>query len=182
MSRTSTARASGPARRPVRGESRGAAPLPTTGLPTPAGPRLRAVPPRAAQPARAPFVVLVAGLLAAGLVGLLLLNTMLAQDAFVLHDLQRQTSELTDRQQALEQQVAIAASPQHLSAEARALGMVRSTNPVFLRVPLTGARRPQVLGVPKPGIKPRIHHTRQQQRGAHQSRPAAADRSAAQAR
>jgi hypothetical protein len=95
----------------------------------------------------APFVVLVVTLLAAGLVGLLMLNTVLAQDAFVLKDLRRTAAALTDQQQALMQDVAAAASPAELAARARALGMVENRNPVFIR--LADAK---VLGVPAPAV------------------------------
>ncbi|MCU1692003.1 MAG: hypothetical protein JWM64_1094, partial [Frankiales bacterium] len=49
---------------------------------------LRLVPSRRSTPRRAPFVAVVVGLLAAGLLVLLVLNTVLAQDAFRLHALQ----------------------------------------------------------------------------------------------
>lgn len=110
-------------------------------------PGLRLVPPVRTRPGvrTAPFVVLVVTLLAAGLVGLLMLNTVLAQDAFVLKDLRRTAAALTDQQQALMQDVAAAASPAQLAARARELGMVENRNPVFIR--LADAR---VLGVPAP--------------------------------
>jgi len=110
------------------------------------GPRLTVVAGPVTRPARAPFVLLVLTLLGGGLVGLLMLNTLLAQDAFVLHDLQAQTAALADREQALQQEVALAASPQRLAAVAGALGMVPSGNPAFLRADGT------VLGVAKPGV------------------------------
>jgi hypothetical protein len=78
-----------------------------------------------------------------------MLNTVLAQDAFVLQDLQRASAQLTDRQQALMQDVAAAQAPAKLAARASALGMVPSSNPAFIR--LADGR---VLGVPKPGVKP----------------------------
>jgi hypothetical protein len=105
---------------------------------------LRVVPPRRARPARAPFVVLVCALLAGGLLTLLLLNTVLAQDSFVLHSLQTRSAQLSDQEQSLQQEVALAGAPDQLAARAKALGMVPSENPVFLN-PATG----KVLGVPK---------------------------------
>jgi hypothetical protein len=56
---------------------------------------------------------------------------------------------LTDREQALEQEVAQEASPRRLAAKAEALGMVRSENPAFIR--LSDGR---VLGRPKAGVAP----------------------------
>ena len=64
-------------------------------------PRLRVVtgaPPRRGDAA---FAIFCATLLAAGLVGLLLLNTALAQGSFTLHHLQATSDQLTDTQDAL---------------------------------------------------------------------------------
>ncbi|MEV0384567.1 hypothetical protein [Nonomuraea sp. NPDC050643] len=66
-------RPAAPGKRPVRGRTR-----PESGSPS-ARPAPRRRPARGRQ--RAPFVLLVVGLLCGGLVSLLLLNTMLAQDA-----------------------------------------------------------------------------------------------------
>ena len=114
-----------------------------------AGPRLRLVPPRRTGAPRAPFVVLIGTLLTAGLAGLLFLHTALAEDSFRLHDLKVRSAVLTDREQALEQEVALEASPRRLAARAEAMGMVRSENPAFIR--LSDGR---VLGRPKAGVAP----------------------------
>jgi hypothetical protein len=90
-------------------------------------------------------VVLVVALLAVGLLGLLLLNTVLNQDAFTLHQLEQRTAVLTDREQALVERVAVEESPARLAARARALGMVPSSSPAFIRA-ADGA----VVGVPAP--------------------------------
>jgi hypothetical protein len=123
---------------------------PTTGAPvrrapaTATRPRLAAVPVGPAHRSRTPFVTLLCGLMIAGLLALLLLNTALAQDSFALHELQRRSAALTDREQALAQQVSVQESPQELARRAIALGMVPSSNPVFLR--LADGR---TLGVPE---------------------------------
>ncbi|MDQ1748370.1 MAG: hypothetical protein QOD07_2633, partial [Frankiaceae bacterium] len=57
---------------------------------TAARPRLVAVP--APTAGRVPFVLAVAGVLAVGLVALLLLHTLAAQDAFTVHKLTRQSA------------------------------------------------------------------------------------------
>jgi hypothetical protein len=88
-------------------------------------------------------------LLAAGLFVLLMLNTTLAENSFVVHDLQRNTAELADREQALQQEVALAGAPHVLAERARGLGMVANTNPVFLDL-----RDRRVLGVPQQAVAP----------------------------
>ena len=109
------------------------------------------VPQRRSTAAKAPFVVAVVGLLVAGLLGLLLLNTIVAQDAFRLHDLQKQGRLLADREQELAKQVQGLQAPGSLSDHAIALGMVPGGPPVFLRLP-DGA----VLGaVTAPSAAPR---------------------------
>jgi hypothetical protein len=94
-------------------------------------------------------VVLLGTLLTGGLAGLLYLHTALAEDSFRLHDLMTRSAVLADREQALEQQVALEASPRRLAAKAEALGMVRSVNPAFIRL-----ADGKVLGRPKPGVAP----------------------------
>lgn len=114
---------------------------------------LRAVPTGAGlgarRASRGPFVLLVGLLLSAGLIGLLLLNTALGQGSFTVHDLSRQADQLDDQAQALQRQLARAESPAQLAGRARALGMVPSENPAFVR-----AGDGKVLGVPKPGQAP----------------------------
>jgi hypothetical protein len=97
-------------------------------------PRLRAVPRAVGRPARTPFVVLVLLVLAAGLVGLLLLNTSLQQGSFHLAELERSTAELRDRQQALAREVAVLEAPGGLARRAASLGMVPDTSPAYLRL------------------------------------------------
>ena len=123
--------------------------------PTSPRPRLTVVPPARAPIPRAPFVLLVSGLLTAGLIGLLFLHTAIAEDSFRVHDLTARSVVLADRAQALEQEIALAAAPQRLAMRAEALGMVRSENPVFIR---TSDGR--ILGKPKPGSAPPVKVTR----------------------
>jgi hypothetical protein len=117
--------------------------------PTPVRPRLTVVPPLRAPAPKAPFVLLVGALLIAGLGGLLFLHTAIAEDSFRLHDLTDRSAVLTDREQALEQEIAALAAPQRLATRARTLGMVRSENPAFIR---TADGR--ILGKPKAGVAP----------------------------
>jgi hypothetical protein len=123
-------------------------PTRTAGQPR-AKPPLALVPAAQSNAPRAPFVVLVVSLLVAGLGGLLFLHTALAEDSFRLHDLQVHSALLENEQQALEQRLALEASPKRLSVRAQALGMVRSENPAFIR--LSDGR---ILGKPKAGVAP----------------------------
>ena len=104
----------------------------------PRRPPLALVP--AARPAargavrRSPFVGVVVSLLAAGLLGLLVLNTALAQDAFTLHTLKQESRALEDREEALRREVEARRSPQELASRATELGMVPAGPPAFLRL------------------------------------------------
>jgi hypothetical protein len=73
---------------------------------------------------RAPFVLLVGAILGAGLVALLMLHTLAAQDAFRLHSLQKQSKTLADVEQQLALAEQQAEAPSALAARAKALGMV----------------------------------------------------------
>ncbi|GAA2100964.1 hypothetical protein [Actinomadura alba] len=83
-------------------------------------------------PPRAPFVLLVVGLLGGALVSLLLLNTVLAEDAFTLTKLQRSNKQLNQQRQALQEEIAREEAPERLAQKAKALGMVQPTRPAFV--------------------------------------------------
>lgn len=106
---------------------------------------LRLVPTGRTAAPRAPFVTLVVVLLASGLLGLLTLNTLLAQDAFRVHTLSVQNKALADREQVLRREVEDARTPGALAARATALGMVPAGPPAFLRL-----SDGKVLGVETP--------------------------------
>jgi cell division protein FtsB len=101
---------------------------------------LSVVPRPRPKAARGAFVLLIVALLIGGLMTLLALNTALAQDAFVVQNLQQQHNELDDQEQQLKQQLATLESPVSLAARARALGMVPGGRPEFLTV---GGPQPQ---------------------------------------
>lgn len=108
---------SGPARQ-LRGRAaRLARLLPTTGPST---------------AARTPFVLLVVLLLGGGLITLLLLNSSLNTGSFRLSELKKQTTDLTDEQQALQRDVDDLSAPDALQRRARELGMVPGGSPAFL--------------------------------------------------
>lgn len=83
---------------------------------------------------------MILALLGGSLVSLLLLNTVLAQRSFTLEKLQERNTHLTQRVEALQQDVAHRSSPEVLAQKARALGMVPTSNPAFLD-PRTGTIR-----------------------------------------
>jgi cell division protein FtsB len=101
---------------------------------------------RPAAPPRTPFVLLIVGLLGGALVSLLLLNTVLAQDAFELSRLQASTKQLEQQRQSLELDIAREEAPAQLSQKARNLGMVQPTDIAFIdpqtRSVVGGALRP----------------------------------------
>ncbi|MFF4649005.1 septum formation initiator family protein [Streptomyces sp. NPDC001380] len=117
-----------------------------------AGPRptvRRLSAPRRPARGRTPFAVLVVVLLAAGLIGLLTLNTALNQGSFELSRLQSETTRLTDEQQSLEQQIAQLSAPDALERRARGLGMVPGGSPAFLRDDGTVLGKPgKAVGTP----------------------------------
>lgn len=107
---------------------------------------LRLVPRRRSQAAKTPFAVVLVVLLVGGLLGLLLLNTLVAQGSFALHDLSRQGRALQQQEQQLSDQVQALQDPAALASRATKLGMVPGGAPAFLRLP-----DGRVLGVPTAG-------------------------------
>jgi hypothetical protein len=81
---------------------------------------------------QAPFAVLVVGLLGGALVGLLLLNTALAQQAFTRSELQRENQRLDERKQGLQADIARESGPEVLHAKARSLGMRDAGRPASI--------------------------------------------------
>lgn len=106
---------------------------------------LRLVTPVQRRASRAPFVVVVLGVVTSGLVGLILISTVLQAQAFQISSLRSQTRELSVTQQKLQGEVDALAAPANLAAEAIALGMVPNASPAFLRVG-DGA----IIGQPQP--------------------------------
>ncbi|CUW27889.1 septum formation initiator family protein [Streptomyces reticuli] len=92
----------------------------------------RLLPAGRAQAARTPFVLLVVVILGGGLIGLLVLNSALSEGSFKLADLQKQTKNLTDQEQALQRDIDAYSAPDALQRRARELGMVPGGDPAFL--------------------------------------------------
>ncbi|MFH9085963.1 septum formation initiator family protein [Streptomyces sp. NPDC017673] len=115
----------------------------------------RLLPAGRAQAARTPFVLLVVVLLGGGLIGLLVLNSALSEGSFELADLEKQTKNLTDQEQALQRDIDAYSSPDALQRRARQLGMVPGGDPAFLGpdgtvkgVPGVAAPEPAALTAP----------------------------------
>ncbi|WP_327307166.1 hypothetical protein OG730_30025 [Streptomyces sp. NBC_01298] len=88
--------------------------------------------PVAGQAARTPFVLLVVALLGGGLISLLLLNSALNQGSFQLSKLKRETTAVTDEEQALQRDVDGYSAPDALQRRAHELGLVPGGSPVFI--------------------------------------------------
>lgn len=96
--------------------------------------RLSVAPVAAAAPAprRLPFVLTIVALLVTGLGGLLVLNTVMAQDSFRASRLADQSAQLQAERQALSEQVDRLQSPESLTARAATLGLKPQADPPIL--------------------------------------------------
>ena len=79
----------------------------------------------------ATFLSAIAGI---GLLILLAVNILLAQDAFTLSALKAEAKVVADQREAINRQIEASSSPEALAAKARALGMRPSESPVFLNL------------------------------------------------
>ena len=75
------------------------------------------------------FVSVIGGI---GLMLLLLINTLLAQDAFELTNLKIEAKLVSDEREAIARQIDQLSSPEALAKSAKTLGMKPSVNPTFL--------------------------------------------------
>lgn len=80
------------------------------------------------------FTVVMISIFLVGLLGLLVINTLLTQDAFVLQRLKHQANIVNDQRDAIAQRVAAQSSPDKLAAAATQLGMVPASNSQFLDI------------------------------------------------
>ena len=110
---------------------------------------LSVVPRGTAKASSGAFALFVGAVLVFGLLGLLALNTLLAQGAFATSDLTKKQSALADQREALQREVAVLESPEVLASAAKQLGMVGTKNPAFLD-PVSG----KIMGVPLAGAYP----------------------------
>lgn len=90
---------------------------------------------RPERASRGTFVLVLVGVLGLALLGMLVINTSLAQGSFAVQALKGQHQALLEQEQALLEEVAAAGAPIGLEYRARQLGMVASQTPVFITVP-----------------------------------------------
>lgn len=112
-------------------------------VPRPVGPTLPRV--RAVTAPRHRLLMVCVAVLSVGLIGVLLLNTVISQGAFRQRQLELALSTVSDDEEDLAAAVQQAESPLNVEKRARALGMVPAGSPVFLRLS-DGA----ILGEPVP--------------------------------
>jgi hypothetical protein len=144
---SSSAAAARPLARPVVRPAPGARPRPPA-------PRLKVVAP-ARSGSRTGLALLAVALLAGGLITLLLLNISLSRGSYQLSDAQGEQRKLTERQQALEEEIEAARAPQHLAARARDLGMVPAPNTAFVELPSGKVRGKPAEAEAPPAPKPK---------------------------
>jgi hypothetical protein len=106
----------------------------------------KVAPPEPVTTARMPFVLSVLGLIAGGIIGLLVLNTAINENAFILQDLRENQTTLDAREQELTDELATLSAPGNLAAAAERLGLVEADNITYLRLP-----DGKELKMPKPG-------------------------------
>ena len=87
-----------------------------------------------AQADRKFFAIFVSTVGAIGLLVLLTINTLLAQDAFELTNLKLEVKTVSDQREAIARQIDAQSSPEALARSAAALGMKPSESPVFLNL------------------------------------------------
>lgn len=109
---------------------------------------LRLVRPVRSRARRAPFVVVVLLVLSTGLVGLIVTSTVLQGQSFQQAELDKEVATLQTQQQALAREVDRLHSPGSVADRAGRFGMVRNTNPAFLRL-----SDGKVLGKPEPATR-----------------------------
>jgi hypothetical protein len=104
--------------------------------------RVRAAAPRRANPARkAPFALVIVGLIVGGMVALLGLNTASAANEVDRSALAEKDQSVTAQLVDLQNQAAASAAPGNLARAAAALGMVPAGVPGFLEIGADGAVR-----------------------------------------
>jgi hypothetical protein len=94
---------------------------------------------------RAPFLLLMVGLVVVGVLGVLVLNTKINENSVRLHDLKANQASLDLQEAQLQRNLADLESPGNLRAAATRLGLVPAGTPAFINLP-----DGRVVGVPQP--------------------------------
>lgn len=110
--------------------------------------RLRLVRPVRSRARKAPFVVVVMIILSIGLVGLIVMSTILQAQSFEAAKLESEAKALDIQKQSLTREVEGLLSPASVARRALVFGMVPNTNPAFLRL-----SDGKVLGKPEPAAR-----------------------------
>lgn len=84
------------------------------------------------------FAIFLSAVAGIGLLILLALHILLAQDAFTLAELKAEAKVVADQREAINRQIESVSSPAALAAQAEALGMRASQSPVFLNLDVQG--------------------------------------------
>jgi hypothetical protein len=107
---------------------------------------------------RAPFILLLVGLLGGALISLLVISTTLAEGSYRITSLQQQDTNLAKQEQLLTQQVAQASSPGQIAQEAEAFGMRANPELQFIDLKTGKVVKGQVpeadAGINVPGYTP----------------------------
>jgi hypothetical protein len=80
------------------------------------------------------FAIFLSAVAGIGLLVLLAVHILLAQDAFTLAELKAEAKVVADQREAINRQIESVSSPAALAAQAEALGMRPSESPVFLNL------------------------------------------------
>ena len=99
-------------------------------------------------PRRAPFALLVAGLIIGGMCALLALNTAAAAEELRRHAMAQANADMSADVQQLQARLASHEAPAALARDAAKLGMIPAGNPAFLSIQPDGSVK--VLGNPQP--------------------------------
>jgi hypothetical protein len=97
--------------------------------------RLRAVPALPERMARIPFITVLIAIFGVGMVGLLVVNTSLQNQAFESRALNRQAAQLVYAEAELQSQLNRVRTPEQIATKASALGMRANPYPAFLILP-----------------------------------------------
>jgi hypothetical protein len=111
----------------------------------PAGQPSTVAPPAPVALPRAPFLIMVVIMVIVGVLGVLVLNTKINENSFVLDCLRGQQQDLDLKEQQLSQDLEVAQSPGNLRAAAKRLGLVPAGVPAYITLP-----DGKIVGVPTP--------------------------------